>query len=232
MSSTHKKTPPTGMKKKTTASARAKVNLTNGSRKKHVNQNDGSYLGESSAVGSNQAVIQTKTRTPATQVQASQANGQILALLQDLKASNDTLTSRIDRLERNSSVSSTPVTSPQANNNGLPRSGYTAPTSWAVSATELQQGLDRRAELASNIMSQETRNITSARSSDRAFNVGQMNIQATSVPSISQVRGDPGIAMAVSQLLTQYDLQARSEALQGKGLRKRSGLYRTLALHL
>ena len=54
MPSTHKKTPPTAMQKKTMASARAKVNLTKKSKKKQqLNCNGGSCLDESSATGSN-----------------------------------------------------------------------------------------------------------------------------------------------------------------------------------
>ena len=66
------------MKKKTMASARAKVNLTKGSKKKkNVNQNDGSYLGESLATGSNHVTIQTDTRTPGSQLHTGQRDSQI-----------------------------------------------------------------------------------------------------------------------------------------------------------
>ena len=44
MPSSHKKSPPTALKKKTMASAQAKVSLTKNKRKKATLQNDGSYL--------------------------------------------------------------------------------------------------------------------------------------------------------------------------------------------
>ena len=59
-----------------------------------------------------------------------------------LKASNDTLSHRIERLERNFSVSSTPLASPQMGNkvSDLPQRGYVAPHMAIAPPQEPQQG--------------------------------------------------------------------------------------------
>ena len=80
-----KKPPPTALKKKTTVSARAKVDVAKISKKKqHLNINDGPYLGESPTVGGGHVTLQGNVRTSVPQSHDSQANQQILTLLQDL----------------------------------------------------------------------------------------------------------------------------------------------------
>ena len=54
-----------------------------------------------------------------------------------------------------------------------------------------------------------------------------MSSQPLPVPTMDQIRCDTGISTIVSQLLVQYDLQARSKGIQGKGLRKKLGRYNT-----
>ena len=202
MPSTHKKTPPTALKKKTTASARAKVNLTKGSKKKqNMNQNDGSYLGESTATGNNHVTIQAEARMPASQLHTEQKDSQILTLLHDLKASNDALTHRLDRLERNFSVNSTPMNSPLPDNNtqGLPCSGYIGPTPWTAPAPESQLGLGRRPEAVVGVTLQGVRGSRPSDHANETHNRDQMSGQVLPVPTMDQIRRDTGISTAVSQ---------------------------------
>ena len=225
MPSTHKRTPPTALKKKTTASARSKVDMTKKPRKKqNLHHNDGSYVGESAATASSRVSIQEKGHTPISQSHNGQTNQQILELLQDLKASNDTLSHRIDRLEKNSSVDSTPVTSPQGNirSQDLPRMGYMAVNSWAIPAQDQQLGPSGGADSGTDVARQLYNNGRFSQNTVGGHGKGQ-NMSQAPVPPIEQMRRDAGISAAVSHILTLYDLQAPSEVIQGKSARKNSG---------
>ena len=135
---------PLTFKKKMMASARTKVNLSKKARKKQdINHNDGSFLDESIATGSNQVILEGTIKPPVPLLCRNQADQQILSLLQDLKISpNCTLFHRIKRLERNVSISSTPLESPQSRNkvSHLPRSGYVAHHTIKAPPQEPQSG--------------------------------------------------------------------------------------------
>ena len=218
------------MEKKTTASARTKVDVTKRSKKKqHLNINDGSYLGESSTVGGGHVTLQGNARTSVPQSHESQANQQILTLLQNLKGSNDTLSHRIDRLERNSSVSSTPIahTRTQDRVSDLPVNGYVGPTTLTALSQGNQVRADGMVDTSVNMVPGPSVEKL-PRNAEGNQGGAHVTIQTMTIPSMEQIRRDAGISTAVSQLLAQYDMRTHSEMIQGKGTRKKSGRYNVM----
>ena len=92
----NRKTPATTTKKRTTASARARISTKKA--RKTTPEADGSYIQEEIAVST--------ATVPGTN---STSNEVIVSLLQKLDESNKLLSSRMDRMEQRSSFNSTPV---------------------------------------------------------------------------------------------------------------------------
>ena len=104
------------IKTKTIAFARARVTFSKvGKKCIDISKNYGSYLTatHSDVVSS---ASDTKSNTQVPLPQEDQTNQQILILLQDLPASNRELAVRMDRMEQNATMNSTPVTSTQGPN--------------------------------------------------------------------------------------------------------------------
>ena len=100
MPSTKKKTPAANLKKKATASARARVSVRKA--KKVSSELYGSYI----------QPVSTVTATVTTtndQISHSSSNDAILSLLQDMNKSNQDLVRQIDALERQKSANSTSI---------------------------------------------------------------------------------------------------------------------------
>ena len=117
MSSVNKKTPVTNVRKKVTASARAKTSVRK-PRVKATAQN-GSYL---------QHPVSTEDITVNDTVISSTAlkdtNDAILTLLQEMSKANKDIVHRIDALERQQLVNSTPLTGKQNQGFTLTRTQY------------------------------------------------------------------------------------------------------------
>ena len=105
MPSHHKKSPATEGKRKTRASDKAR---TSPRKNKKASINDGSYL---QLHVQQQPTLSTVTSDPQSTIPASTGQA-ILEMLNKLDASNQELSKRMDRFERNGSISSTPLTSP------------------------------------------------------------------------------------------------------------------------
>ena len=125
MPSTRKKSPASAAKKKTPASTKNKNSVKKpGKKSKAITVNDGSYLQNNNIEGiSLQAGVNTITDNNTMQQSDQQAtlmstNQSILAMLQKLDASNQVLTRRIDGMERQRAVSSTPLASPTSQRQG------------------------------------------------------------------------------------------------------------------
>ena len=155
------------------------------------------------------------------QPQISASTGQvILDMLNKLDASNQELTRRMNRFERNGSVSSTPLTSP------------TIPPINPTHASGTQQ-----VAVPPHLPQQSIHNRTTTVNTGRhAFGMVQPRPPAVPcdtrdavAPKVDVLRSIPSISTAVSQLLASYDQQADREVLQGKStvIRKKSGRYNT-----
>ena len=110
MPSSKKKSPATEGKRKTRASDKAHTSIKKPvNRKKTVSvDNDGSYLQVQAS-----SKVPVSTIPPSDQSHISASTEQtILTMLQQIDASNKELSRRMDTLERNGSLSSTPRTSP------------------------------------------------------------------------------------------------------------------------
>ena len=122
MPSSKKKSPASSAKKKTLSAAKAKSSMKKSTKKSSATtKNDGSYLQVASQLSSQEAVstVSNITTQDPPQGDFSQSTGQaILGMLHKLDASNQALTKRMDSLERQNSISSTPLGSPTAQHLG------------------------------------------------------------------------------------------------------------------
>ena len=110
MRSSKRKSPATEGKRKTTASDKAHTSVIKSvSKKKTVTvENDGSYI---QSHVSHSAPISTIAPSESEQTHISTSMGQaILAMLNQIKTSNKDVSSRMDQLELNSTINSTPLT--------------------------------------------------------------------------------------------------------------------------
>ena len=212
----HKKSPATEGKRKTRASDKARTSPRKSKKSKSASLNDGSYL---QIPDQQQAPVRTVASTAQPQISAS--TGQvILEMLNNLDASNQELTRRMDRFERNGSVSSTPLTSP------------TIPPVNPTHASGTQQ-----VAIPPHLPQQSIHSRTTTVNTGRHA-LGTIQPRPPAVPSdirdavapkVDVLRSIPSISTAVSQLLASYDQQADREVLQGKStvIRKKSGRYNT-----
>ena len=163
-------------------------------------------------------MVPVSTIPTSDQSHISASTGQtILTMLHQIDASNKELSRRMDHLERNGSMSSTPLTSPTVQHR-----------SSTVAAA--QTGLPRSAthEVGGNnrIMgqgSQEASGTASQTSGQNTFSRDAI------VPGVDVLRSICSISSAVTQLLASYDQQAVQDVLPGKGhiSRRTSGRYNT-----
>ena len=235
MPSSKKKSPASSAKKKTLSTAKAKSSVKKPTKKNNATtKNDGSYL-QGAPQLSSQEVVSTAsniTTQDPTQGDFSQSTGQaILQMLHKLDASNQSLTKRMDSLERQNSISSTPIGSPTAQRLG------------AAPVAHTQQP---RVEFATNQAGTVTPRVVSSRlpsTSDRmsvpsvsyvqpAHGGAEVRTQLSHdavIPKPEVMRSIPSVSSAVSRLLAQYEDQADQQVFQGKNynIRKRSGRYNT-----
>ena len=215
MPGNRKKSPATEGKRKTRASDKARSTPRKSKKQKSASFNDGSYLQSS---GQQPPV---STADSSTQPLLSATTGQaILDMLSKLDASNQELSRRMDRFERNGSISSTPLTSPtiQPVNRG-PRatSSHQAalihPTHQNIPAQLATAGADSHG--------------TTTEGKRPPLSVS--DARDAVAPKVDALRSIPSISTAVSQLLASYEQQCDREVLQGKAtvLRKKSGRYNT-----
>ena len=235
MPSSKKKSPASSAKKKTLSTAKAKSSVKKPTKKNNATtKNDGSYL-QGAPQLSSQEVVSTAsniTTQDPTQGDFSQSTGQaILQMLHKLDASNQSLTKRMDSLERQNSISSTPIGSPTAQRLG------------AAPIAHTQQP---RVEFATNQAGTVTPRVVSSRlpsTSDRmsvpsvsyvqpAHGGAEVRTQLSHdavIPKPEVMRSIPSVSSAVSRLLAQYEDQADQQVFQAKNynIRKRSGRYNT-----
>ena len=216
MPSHHKKSPATEGKRKTRASDKARTSPRKNKKAKPSSINDGSYL---QLQVQQQITVSTVTSDPQSTIPAS--TGQvILEMLNKLDASNQELSKRMDRFERNDSISSTPLTSPT-----IPPANHSHRISGhqpVIPVQHTQHSITGRLITTS----MEGRGITT----DNHRPVLATNEARDAIaPRPDALRSIPSISTAVSQLLASYEQQSDRDILQGKStvIRKKSGRYNT-----
>ena len=233
MPSTKKKSPASAAKKKSLASTKAKNSVKKSTKKNSTSKNDGSYLQVAPTHASPQKPVSTVdnlSMCPQSEEGLSASTGQaILEMLHKLDASNQALTKRMDSLERQGSVSSTPVGSPTSHRPGVEH------------VTNFQQGrgitstgqpgpFNAKTTPAVPLTIPESMRCTSGQCAQAGVARASVQAQLTRdavVSKLDVMRSIPSVSSAVSRLLAQYNDQADQEALPGKtsSVRKRSGRY-------
>ena len=212
MPSSKRKSPAAEGKRKTRASDKARTSVKKSvNRKKTVSvDNDGSYLQVQAS-----STAPVSTILPPEQSHMSASTGQtILTMLQQIHASNKELSRRMDTLERNGSMSSTPRTSPSVQH----RSSTVAAPQPVVPRPVHEVGATSAFK-----ENQRTSGVGNQTSSQNTFSRDAI------VPGVDVLRSIPSISSAVTQLLASYDQQAVQNVLPGKGhiTRRKSGRYNT-----
>ena len=230
MSSVSKKTPATNVRKKVTASARAKTSVRK-SRTKPTAHN-GSYL---------QQTVSTEDISVRDTVASSSApkdtNDAILTLLQEMSKANKDIVHRIDALERQQAVNSTPLVGKQQ-----PRvhiDPNPAPTMATSLAPQRCRSTNENHTLGQNPMigradhmgTDSDQEIPHPLLPDSLRTSEQNPHHDSVVPSLESLRQNATLSQAVSRIMATYDGHARMEAFQGKASAvRRSGRYNTTDL--
>ena len=235
MPSSKKKSPTSSAKKKTLSTAKAKSSVKKPTKKNNATtKNDGSYL-QGAPQLSSQEVVSTAsniTTQDPTQGDFSQSTGQaILQMLHKLDASNQSLTKRMDSLERQNSISSTPIGSPTAQRLGAAPVAHTQQP--RVEFATNQAGTVTPRVVTSRLPSTSDRmSVPSVSYAQPAHGGAEVRTQLSHdavIPKPEVMRSIPSVSSAVSRLLAQYEDQADQQVFQGKNynIRKRSGRYNT-----
>ena len=235
MPSSKKKSPASSAKKKTLSTAKAKSSVKKPTKKNNATtKNDGSYL-QGAPQLSSQEVVSTAsniTTQDPTQGDFSQSTGQaILQMLHKLDASNQSLTKRMDSLERQNSISSTPIGSPTAQRLGAAPVAHTQQP--RVEFATNQAGTVTPRVVTSRLPSTSDRmSVPSVSYAQPAHGGAEVRTQLSHdavIPKPEVMRSIPSVSSAVSRLLAQYEDQADQQVFQGKNynIRKRSGRYNT-----
>ena len=216
MPSHRNKSPATEGKRKTRASDKAKMTSRKNRKSKSASVNDGCYL---QLQVQQQLVVSPVTSNSQSSISAS--TGQvILEMLNKLDASNQELSKRMDGFERNSSISSTPLTSPT-----IPPASHIHRASVQHSSIPTQPAQQNIPGRLTSLPTDSHGIITDQNRPLVVTNEGRDLI----APTVDVLRPIPSISTAVSQLLANYEQQSDKDILQGKNtaIRKKSGRYNT-----
>ena len=235
MPSSKKKSPASSAKKKTPSTAKAKSSVKKPTKTNNATtKNDGSYLQVAPQLSSQEVVSTASniTTQDPTQGDFSQSTGQaILQMLHKLDASNQSLTKRMDSLERQNSISSTPIGSPTAQRLGAAPVAHTQQP--RVEFATNQAGTVTPRVVTSRLPSTSDRmSVPSVSYAQPAHGGAEVRTQLSHdavIPKPEVMRSIPSVSSAVSRLLAQYEDQADQQVFQGKNynIRKRSGRYNT-----
>ena len=234
MPSTKKKSP-SEAKKKSLVSTKAKTSIKKNTKtSKPVDVNDGSYLqgSEAMAHSSTHKGVSTVSNSAGNTVQeetSASMNQAILSMLHKIDASNQALTKRMDDLERQNTISSTPVASPTSQYPGASHITNIRQDKVNMSVAQASAGTSQAISVTCpSVMNSIPVAISS---SARGMPSGARELSQVAKDSVATrlevMRSNPSISTAVSQLLAHYDDQADQDAMPGKGpnYRKKSGRY-------
>ena len=230
MPSAKNKTPATNLKKKVTASARARTSVRK--PKKPSSELHGSYIQPVSTVT---ATVNDSITSTNPQTATSSSNDAILSLLQDMNRSNQDIVRRIDALERQQSTNSTPIalrsqSRVHSNLASFPTHSMPAPTQGPQAGFQsLHTAIKDVREPRDRITADH--NLLGAHQPSTAT-VNTLHCQDSRrdavIPSLDALRANPTLSQAVSQILSTYEGQAKLVAAQGKASNIRcSGRFNT-----
>ena len=217
-----KKTPVAVGKKKTTASARARISTR---KTRRTTDNNGSYITEqtkktvskdsSSAPSNNSGPTQSSTTT----------NDAILAYLAKIDESTLALTQRVNQIERNQSMDMTPVRQGSHSHDNDAAESFCP----QVASTSRPNRQSLRFQ-DSNLPTMQPGHPSQATSATSTGNLQNPNVQGNPsslhtwqpqsvnhdniIPSMDALRGNPTVSEAVAKVLASYDTQARTHILQ------------------
>ena len=239
MPPSNKKSPLTTTKKKkaSTPVKSKKSGIDKAKSKEKTRSKDGSYRNDEIPSMSASAVIPSHTVAPSS----ASVHHTVLNILSRLEQSNSEVMKRLERLERNNMVGSTPVSSPQPGN--LENVTFRLPE-----AKVRSPGSQRTGDMTrhTNLMNaykwparEEPPAVTSIPSHPQNSQVyGNHRSEAnqgerqnydrdTITPSLERLKSMPHVASTVSDLLANYEAQAHQDVIQGKSFlhRKKSGRY-------
>ena len=227
MPSTKKKTPAANLRKKVTASARARTSVRK--TKKVSSELHGSYIQPVSTVT---ATANDTVTATSTQLAPSSTNDAILSLLQDMNRSNQQIVKRIDILERQQSANSTPIVArsqSRVHSNPLFPAHLTSdPTQGHHVGFQSLQTTIKDPREHRDLISTEPNPSASHQPSTAAVNTIQWQDSRRDavIPSLDALRSNPTLSQAVSQILSTYEGQAKLDAAQGKASNtRRSGRF-------
>ena len=228
MPSTRKKTPAANLKKKVTASARARVSVRKA--KKASSELHGSYIEPVSTVT---ATVNDTVTTSKDRIAHSSSNDAILSLLQDMNRSNQDLVRRIDPLEHQQSANSTPIVMRSQSQVHSHLASFTTdsisdPTQGHQAGLQGPQTIVKDTSEPRDSITTEYHPPASHQPQVTATNTfqHQNTCRHAVVPSLDALRSNPTLSQAVSQILSTYEGQARLDAPQGKASNtRRSGRF-------
>ena len=230
MSSANKKTPVTNVRKKVTASARAKTSV----RKPRVKAtaHNGSYLQH--PVSTEDIIVKD---TVISSTAPKDTNDVILTLLQEMNKANKDIVHRIDALERQQSVNSTPLTGKQQSRVHIDSNPVTAmatsvaPQISRSTSANYMLGHNLTTGRADHMGADNNQEIPHPLLPDSMRTVEQNVHHDSVVPSLESLRQNSTLSQAVSRIMATYDGHAKMEAFQGKASTvRRSGRYNTTDL--
>ena len=234
MPSTKKKSP-SEAKKKSLTSSKSKASMKKSTKKSKVTEmNDGSYLQSQGAMGhsSAQGSVSTVSNASGNSIQEETSvatNQAILSMLQKIDASNQALTKRIDALERQNTISSTPVASPTCPDPRVSQFTSIHQGQMAKTVTKAGVGISQAIPVTHHNAVNNIPIAANASAQSVSRESGQVAKDAMA-PRLEVMRSIPSISSAVSQLLARYDDQADQDAMPGKGhnYRKKYGRYNVI----
>ena len=237
MPSTKKKSPMSTNKKKKPVSSKASTKK-RASSKKNSNSDttsgdvDGSYLHNVSHTASGGEEL--------LDLQSLNAGSEaILSTLKRLEESNRRIVERMDRIEGNSSASSTPIPSQVAKSTDnvtfrLPRPKHTSPVKKMLPEMTPRANLlhSYKWPAREEVVYPGTQTVTegyvpASVSGGRAAEQRQGYSREATTPSIDRLRSIPEVSSMVANLLADYEARAQQEVIPGKPLtaRRKSGRY-------
>ena len=145
-------------------------------------------------------------------------NQAILSMLTKTDASNQTLTKRIDDLERQNTISSTPVASPTSQYPGASHITNIRQDKVNMSVTQASAGTSQAILVTCpSVMSSISVAVSlSGRGMPRGARDLSQVAKDSVAPRLEVMRSIPSISSAVSQLLAHYDDQADQDAMPGR----------------
>ena len=228
MPSTKKKTPAANLKKKVTASARARTSVRK--PKKPSNELHGSYIQPVSTVT---ATVNDTVTSTNPQIGISSSNDAILSLLQDMNRSNQDIVRRIDALERQQSTNSTPIalrsqSRVHGNLGSFPTRSMSDPTQGHQAGFQSLHTAIKDVREPRDPITADHNLPGSHQPSTATMNTlhCQDPRRDTIISSLDALRSNPTLSQAVSQILSTYEGQAKLDAAQGKAPNtRRSGRF-------